>query len=59
MGYGGFFAYIHYETRGISVKDGLEQEVSGCVGVAERLTPRRKISEIGFSWMKETLLFSF
>jgi hypothetical protein len=29
------------------------------VGVAERLTPRRKISEIGFSWMKETLLFSF
>jgi hypothetical protein len=30
-----------------------------CWGQLERLKPRKKISKIGFSWMKETLDFSF
>jgi hypothetical protein len=30
-----------------------------CSGQLERVKPRKKISKIGFSWMKETLDFSF
>jgi hypothetical protein len=34
--------------------------LSGCVaGHLERLKPRKKISRIGLSWMKETLDFNF
>jgi hypothetical protein len=30
-----------------------------CCGQLERLKPRKKISKIGLSWLKETLDFSF
>jgi hypothetical protein len=30
-----------------------------CWGQLERLKPHKEISKIGFSWMKETLEFSF
>jgi hypothetical protein len=42
-----------------SKRDWSKRTFRPCSGQLERLKPRKKISKIGFSWMKEALHFSF